>query len=48
MENQLDVAEHFEVSPVTVSTLLVNHERIKREALDDELETESTAAAASD
>jgi hypothetical protein len=25
MENQLDVAEHFEVSPLTICTLLVNH-----------------------
>jgi hypothetical protein len=44
MENQLDVAEHFEVSPLTIRTLLVNHERIERESLDDELETEPAAA----
>jgi hypothetical protein len=37
MENQLDVAEHFEVSPLTIGTLLVNHGRIEREDLDEEL-----------
>jgi hypothetical protein len=30
-ENQQDVAEHFDVSPITVSTLLVNHGRLERE-----------------
>jgi hypothetical protein len=47
MENQLDVAEHFGVSSLTIRTLLVNHGRLEREDLNDELETvaaESRAA----
>jgi hypothetical protein len=39
MENQLDVAEHFEVSPLTIRTLLVNHGRLEREDINEELET---------
>jgi hypothetical protein len=38
MENQQDVAAHFEVSPVTITTLLVNHRRLEREELDGEFE----------
>jgi hypothetical protein len=38
MENQQDVAEHFDVSPLTIRTLLVNHGRIEREELDGEFE----------
>jgi hypothetical protein len=38
MENQLDVAEHFEVSPLTIRTLLVNHGRLEREDLYEEFE----------
>jgi hypothetical protein len=34
-ENQQDVAHHFNVSDLTVSTLLVNHNRISRTELDD-------------
>ncbi len=37
-ENQQDVAEHFEVSPLTIRTLLVNHGRLEREELDGEFE----------
>jgi hypothetical protein len=37
-ENQQDVAEHFEVSPLTIRTLLVNHGRLEREELDAEFE----------
>ncbi|MFO1097883.1 MAG: hypothetical protein U1E81_06305 [Xanthobacteraceae bacterium] len=43
-ENQLDVVEHFQVSEITIRTLLVNHGRINRETLDDELETETAVA----
>lgn len=39
MENQQDVAEHFEVSPLTIRTLLVNHGRLAREELETEFET---------
>jgi hypothetical protein len=46
MENQLDVAEYFGVSELTIRTLLVNNERIGRETLDDELETLPAPAAA--
>jgi hypothetical protein len=41
MEKQLDVAEHFEVSPLTIRTLLVNHGSLKREDLNDEIEATS-------
>jgi hypothetical protein len=43
MENQQEVAEHFEVSPMTIRTLLVNHRRIEREEFDEEFETVSAA-----
>ena len=33
-ECQQEVAEHFDVSPMTVRTLLVNHKRIERDTLD--------------
>jgi hypothetical protein len=38
MENQQDVADHFQVSPLTIRTLLVNHGRLQREELDEEFE----------
>jgi hypothetical protein len=41
MENQQEVAEHFEVSPMTIRTLLINHRRIEREEFDGELEAVS-------
>jgi hypothetical protein len=34
MENQQEIAEHFDVSPMTVRTLLVNHKRIERDGFD--------------
>jgi len=37
-ENQQDVAKHFEVSPLTIRTLLVNHGQLEREELDGEFE----------
>jgi Zn-dependent peptidase ImmA (M78 family) len=37
-ESQLDAAEHFKVSELTIRTLLVNHGRLQREDLDGELE----------
>jgi hypothetical protein len=39
-EKQLDVAQHFGVSSLTVRTLLVNHGRLEREDLNAELATE--------
>jgi hypothetical protein len=36
MENQLDAAEQFDVSPLTIRTLLVNNGRIERDELDHE------------
>lgn len=36
MENQQDVADHFQVSELTIRTLLVNHRRLEREDLDEE------------
>ncbi len=39
VENQRDVAEYFQVSDLTIRTLLVNHGRIEREDLGGELET---------
>jgi len=41
MENQQEVAEYFNVSPMTIRTLLVNHKKIEREGFDFEI----TAAA---
>lgn len=38
MENQLEVAQHFGVSEWTIRTQLVNHGRLEREDLDEELE----------
>lgn len=38
MERQQDVAEHFDVSPMTIDTLLKNHGRIERENSDFEFE----------
>lgn len=35
-EAQQEIAEHFEVSPLVVRTLLVNHGRIDREELDED------------
>lgn len=40
-DRQEDVAEHFNVSPLTVQTLLVNHGRIDRHSLDEEFEAAS-------
>jgi len=37
MENQQEIAEHFDVSPMTIRTLLVNHRRIERDGLDFEI-----------
>jgi hypothetical protein len=37
MENQQEVAEHFDVSPMTIRTMLVNHKRIERDGLDFEI-----------
>ncbi len=42
MESQQDAAEYFQVSELTIRTLLVNHRRLDRE----ELDTEIDAAAA--
>lgn len=38
MESQRDAAEHFEVSEMTIRTLLVNHNRLEREELDGDFE----------
>jgi len=38
MENQQDVANFFQVSELTIRTLLVNHHRLEREDLDSEFE----------
>lgn len=38
VENQKDIAEHFQVSELTVRTLLVNHGRLEREDFDVEFE----------
>ena len=37
-ENQSDVAQHFQVSELTIRTMLVNHGRLEREDLDGEFE----------
>ncbi|MFZ0730896.1 MAG: hypothetical protein WAM79_01100, partial [Candidatus Sulfotelmatobacter sp.] len=37
MESQQEVAEHFDVSPMTIRTLLVNHKRLERDGLDFEI-----------
>lgn len=37
-EKQLDAAHHFQVSELTIRTLLVNHRRIEREELDEEFD----------
>jgi Zn-dependent peptidase ImmA (M78 family) len=34
MESQQEAAEYFDVSPMTIRTLLVNHKRIERDTLD--------------
>ena len=36
MESQQDVAERFQVSELTIRTLLVNHRRLEREDLDED------------
>ncbi len=38
VERQQDVAEHFDVSPMTINTLLKNHGKIEREGLDVDFE----------
>ena len=45
-EQQQDVAEHFQVSPLTIRTLLVNHRRIERDDLDGEVDFAPARAAA--
>ncbi len=37
MENQQEAAEYFNVSPMTIRTLLVNHKKIERDGLDFEI-----------
>ncbi|MEO3434199.1 hypothetical protein [Inquilinus sp. CAU 1745] len=37
-ENQRDVAEHFQVSEMTIQRLLVNHNRLEREELEEDFE----------
>lgn len=37
LEAQTDAAEHFNVSPLTIRTLLVNHRRLDREYLEEDL-----------
>ncbi len=41
MENQLEVAQHFSVSELTIRTQLVNHGRLEREDLTGEIEVAS-------
>ncbi len=38
MENREEVAEHFRVSEWTIRTLLVNHHRLEREAIDEDFD----------
>jgi hypothetical protein len=38
-ENQQDAARHFQVSDLTIRTLLVNHGRLEREDIDEDIET---------
>jgi hypothetical protein len=38
IENQLDAAQHFQVSELTIRTLLVNHNRLEREELNEEFD----------
>jgi hypothetical protein len=37
MESQQEVADHFDVSPMTIRTMLVNHKRIERDGFDFEI-----------
>lgn len=37
-ENQQDIADHFQVSELTIRTLLANHRRLEREDLDEEFD----------
>lgn len=37
-ESQQDVAKHFQVSDMTIRTLLVNHRRLEREELDGDFD----------
>ena len=37
-ESQLDVAEHYNVSPLTIRTLLVNNGCLEKQDLNEELE----------
>jgi hypothetical protein len=39
----LDVAEHFQVSELTIRTLLVNRHRLEREELDEEFDPQGPA-----
>ncbi|CCV11272.1 hypothetical protein [Mesorhizobium sp. STM 4661] len=43
-EGQRDAAEHFDVSPLMIRTLLVNHHRIPSEELSDDFDAVSTVA----
>lgn len=38
MENRLDVAEHFGVSELTIRTLLVNHQRLRRDDIEEDFD----------
>jgi hypothetical protein len=44
-EQQQEVAEHFEVSPLTIRTLLVNHRRIERDDIEADMEMTPGRAA---
>jgi hypothetical protein len=44
-ETQEDVAEYFDVSPMTIRTLLVNHGRLEREELSEEFDTKVELAS---
>jgi hypothetical protein len=37
-EAQQEAADHFQVSEMTVRTLLVNHKRLERDDLDEDFE----------
>jgi hypothetical protein len=43
MESQCEVAKHFQVSDLTIRTLLVNHRRLDREELDEEFDVAEVA-----
>jgi Zn-dependent peptidase ImmA (M78 family) len=41
MEKQQEAADHFNVSELTIRTLLVNHHRLERDELDGESDSSS-------